>query len=210
MRTTRERPTYRLRTAIESLPQHTKEAMLRGIESNRIIVGAYVDPRSGGVCPMLAAHRNGGRTSVASFAVAWDDYTGAKRPRRATRREVRTLRSLLEWSLGMDPAHAPGSLVEAAAQIRAEREQFRCAAQAPPPAVEVPAVDRAEVRISRSADTGERHRGRELRLKPNWAWMRPTRRLDEYKDLLAAAEEQLSEQRAADLLGAPDTPVATR
>ncbi len=33
--------------------------------------------------------------------------------------------------------------------------------------------------------------------------MRPTRQLDEYKDLLAAAEEQLSEQRARELLGTP-------
>jgi hypothetical protein len=30
-----------------------------------------------GVCPMLAAHRNGGRTSLASFARAWDRYTKA-------------------------------------------------------------------------------------------------------------------------------------
>ena len=100
VRPKRDRPTYRLRLAVEQLPRHTKEAMLRGIDTNRIIVGAYVDSRSGGICPMLAAHRNGGRTSVASFARAWDAYTGAKRPRRATRREVRTLRSLLEWSLG--------------------------------------------------------------------------------------------------------------
>ena len=34
--------------------------------------------------------------------------------------------------------------------------------------------------------------------------MRPTKRLDEYKDLLAAAEEQLSEQRAAEILGEPE------
>jgi hypothetical protein len=32
--------------------------MLEGIEANRIIVGAYSD-RQGGICPMLAAHRNG-------------------------------------------------------------------------------------------------------------------------------------------------------
>ena len=70
--------------------------MLRGIAANRIIVGAYVDPSSGGICPMLAAHRNGGRTDLASFARAWDEYTGARRPRRATRREVAQLRSLLE------------------------------------------------------------------------------------------------------------------
>jgi hypothetical protein len=186
VKTRRERPTYDLRIAVERLPQHTKEAMLRGIDTNRIIVGAYVDSSSGGICPMLAAHRNGARTSVATFARAWDTYTYAKRPRRATRREVRTLRSLLEWSLDIDSDLSKGSLVEAAAQIRAEREQFRCADTSTP---------------ATPVDTGERHRGRELRLRRDWAWMRPTRRLDEYKDLLAAAEEQLSEQRAAELLG---------
>ena len=166
----RDRPTYRLRMAVEALPRHTKEAMLRGIETNRIIVGAYVDSRSGGICPMLAAHRNGGRTSVASFAVAWDDFTGAKGPRRATRREVRTLRSLLEWSLGTSSELPVGSLAEAAAQIRAEREQFRCAT--PPPVVE-PEVDPADVKVTRATD------------------------------VLAAAEEQLTERHTAELLGAP-------
>jgi hypothetical protein len=72
--------------------------MLRGITSNRVIVGAYVDER-GGVCPMLAAHRNGGRTDFSTFARAWDEYTAAKKPRRASAREVRTLRGHLEVSL---------------------------------------------------------------------------------------------------------------
>ena len=129
--------------------------MLRGIETNRIIVGAYVDSSSGGICPMLAAHRNGARTSVANFARAWDTYTCAKRPRRATRREVRTLRSLLEWSLDIDSDLSRGSLAEAAAQIRAEREQFRCATTAPhatarrhrraPPRARAPALPRLGV-----------------------------------------------------------------
>jgi hypothetical protein len=202
VRSKRERPTYRLRLAVEALPKHTKEAMLRGIDSNRIIVGAYVDSSSGGICPMLAAHRNGGRTSVASFARAWDEYTDARRPRRATRREVRTLRSLLEWSLGTSSDLPSGSLAEAAAQIRAEREQFRCVTESttPEPLAE-PTTDPADIRVTRRRDTGERHRGRELRLRRDWAWMRPTRRIDEYKDLLAAAEEQLSEQRAREVLG---------
>lgn len=130
-RSTRD-PVRRLRSAVERLPRHTREAMLRGIDSNRIIVGAYVDPRSGGICPMLAAHRNGGRTSVSSFARAWDEYTGARRPRRATRREVRTLRSLLVGSLDLDPALERTSIAELAAQIRAERAQrARCAVPAP-------------------------------------------------------------------------------
>jgi hypothetical protein len=76
--------------------------MLEGIASSRIIVGAYTD-RKGGVCPMLAAHRNGGRTSLASFARAWDRYTGAaRRPRPATERELNTLRVMLEASIGLE------------------------------------------------------------------------------------------------------------
>ena len=72
----RRRPARDLRNAIDCLPLRTREAMLDGIGAGRIIVGAYTD-RQGGVCPMLAAHRNGGRTSLASFARAWDRYTGA-------------------------------------------------------------------------------------------------------------------------------------
>ena len=176
--------------------------MLRGIDSNRIIVGAYVDPRSGGVCPMLAAHRNGGRTDVASFARTWDEYTDARRPRRATRREVRTLRAILLDSLDVDTSIERASIAELAAQIRAEREAFRCVgAETPaPPAPLAPEEPEAPIRIRHRRPTGERHRGAELRLPPNWAWMRPARRLDDFKDLLAAAEEQLSEQRAAERL----------
>ena len=90
----RRRISTRLRTTVQTLPRATREAMLRGVEANEIIVGAYTDSE-GGVCPMLAAHRNGGRTNFASFARAWDEFTGARRPRRATRREIRVLRSHL-------------------------------------------------------------------------------------------------------------------
>jgi hypothetical protein len=90
----------RLRNAVYAMPSRTKAAMLRGIRSNRVIVGAYVDKR-GGVCPMLAAHRNGGRTNFGTFARAWDAFTGANqhKPRRASRREVRTLEGYLEMAL---------------------------------------------------------------------------------------------------------------
>jgi hypothetical protein len=169
--------------------------MLRGIDANPIIVGAYVDRASGGICPMLAAHRNGGRTSLASFARAWDRYTGARRPRLATRRELRTLRALLVSSLASDlGGPEPGSLAEAAARIRAERHARHPAA---PPA----------------PDTGERDRAAELRTRLRWAWMRLARRYDAYKDLLAAAESELAEvraaERAADLPGVRE-PAATR
>ena len=80
----------------------TRRRTLDGIEANRIIVGAYTD-RQGGVCPMLAAHRKGGRTSLVSFARAWDRYTGARgKPRPASEREVNTLRTMLEASVGLE------------------------------------------------------------------------------------------------------------
>jgi hypothetical protein len=98
---TRRRPARDLRVAIDCLPLTTRKAMLAGIDSNRIIVGAYAD-RSGGVCPMLAAHRNGGRTSLASFARSWDRYTRARRARPATEHELVTLRAMLEASIALD------------------------------------------------------------------------------------------------------------
>ena len=186
-RASRERPTYHLRLAVERLPRHTKEAMLRGIAANRIIVGAYVDPRSGGICPMLAAHRNGGRTSVASFARAWDAFTGAKRPRRATRHEVATLRALLEWSLGTEDGLPTGSIAQAAAQIRAEREQLRCAngALPPEPAADAKPAAAADAPPLELPDPGPA----EVRILRRPSWLRSR---DARMDVLAAAEAQLA------------------
>src|SRR4051794_1189290 len=87
-----------LRLAVDCLPRRTRVAMLEGVRANDIIVGAYVD-RKGGVCPMLAAHRCGGRTDFLAFAHAWDRFTHAKRARRATEREIAVLVSYLEASL---------------------------------------------------------------------------------------------------------------
>src|SRR6476619_4692070 len=87
-----------LRLAIDCLPVRTRRAMLDGIRSSEIIVGAYSD-RAGGVCPMLAAHRCGGRTSFVSFAHAWDRFAKARRARRATARELRVLETHLEASI---------------------------------------------------------------------------------------------------------------
>jgi hypothetical protein len=83
------------------MPQGTREAMLEAVENDRIIVGAYTDS-DGGVCPMLAAHRHGGRTNLASFARAWDRYTKARKPRPASERELRTLRTMLQESIVLD------------------------------------------------------------------------------------------------------------
>jgi len=86
--------------------------MLQGITNNDIVVGAYT--HDGGICPMLAAHRAGGRTNFISFARAWDRFAfrgvarGVRRraARRASERELLTLRTHLEASLLADDATA--------------------------------------------------------------------------------------------------------
>jgi hypothetical protein len=134
------------------MPLQTRQAMLDGLDANRIIVGAYVD-RNGGVCPMLAAHRNGGRTDVPSFARAWDRYTRAHGPRPANERELRTLRTMLEASIALDQPR----LTELSSAIAEHR------------------------RAKERRDTGERERTSELRHEEGWAWTRPFRRLDEFE-----------------------------
>jgi len=181
-KTTTRKPAERLRSAVECMPLETKRAMLDGIEGNEIIVGAYVDDE-GGVCPMLAAHRNGGRTNFATFAKAWDRYTGARRrARRASRRELRTLVSMLEASIEGD-AGIRTPLSEAVAEHR--DLVARRAASEPVEAAKVESTRRSWLR-----DSGERHRGRELRGRHGWSWLRVFRRYDEYE----AALEQLENE----------------
>ena len=174
------RKAQNLRLAIDCMPPSTREAMLDGITSNRIIVGAYTDG-DGGICPMLAAHRHGGRTALASFARSWDRYTGAGgRPRPATERELRTLKAMLQASLysedsGSDLTAAVTELK--AAKVRRAREQV----------------------AAPKADTGERDRTPELKKRHGWAWLRVFRRYDAYKaalDQIEAAERD--EQRDAE------------
>ena len=164
-----------LRRAIDCLPRDTREAMISGVDTGPIIVGAYTDG-DGGVCPMLAAHRRGVRTSLASFARAWDRYTEARSARRASQRELRTLRAMLEASLWYEPDQ--GDLDKAVAELRAR------------------GVERDAAKAARR-DTGERDRTRELRLKPGWAWLRVFRRYDDWQEALARAEEQQADQAAA-------------
>jgi hypothetical protein len=113
-----------LRLTIDCLPLRTREAMLDGIRFNEIIVGAYAD-RAGGVCPMLAAHRAGGRTSFISFARAWDRFAGARRARRATARELRVLQAHLEASILAErgPGDLAGAIADHQALVRARKEE---------------------------------------------------------------------------------------
>ena len=127
MRRSRRSPIEDLRLAIDCLPVRTRQAMLDGVRNNEIIVGAYSD-RAGGVCPMLAAHRCGGRTNFISFAHAWDRFAGSKRARRASDREIAVLVAHLEASL-MDCEHLDlGGAVadhQTLARERREREARR-------------------------------------------------------------------------------------
>ncbi len=103
---TRARLIAELRRAIDCLPVETREAMLAGVSDQQrpVLVGAYTDGE-GGACPMLAAHRRGGRTDFLAFACAWDRFAGvSRRPRRATRRELGILIAHLEASLLEDAA----------------------------------------------------------------------------------------------------------
>ncbi len=156
MRRNARNPAQRLRAAVEALPRRTKVAMLRGIDDNDIIVGAYTDRDTRGICPMLAAHRNGGRTNLASFARAWDRYTGAKRPRLVTRRELRALRSYLEVGLLRDEPGG-GSLAGVVQSVK--RDRRRTAAEA----------------ARRSTERGRRSRRPRLRI---WSRLLPARRSD--------------------------------
>ncbi|WP_205698068.1 hypothetical protein [Conexibacter sp. SYSU D00693] len=156
----------------------TRQAMLDGIRSNDIIVGAYTD-REGGVCPMLAAHRCGGRTSFVSFARAWDRFTQAKHARPATDRELKILEAHLEASL-----LAEEEVVDLHAAIR---DHKRLVAARP-----ARRRDR-EGRIR----PGDPDRSKELRRKGGWQWLRPFRRLDDYERALAMVEAERDRLAAA-------------
>jgi hypothetical protein len=119
------RPARELRRTIDAMPLDTRSAMLDAIGCNPIIVGAYA--AGGGVCPMLAAHRNGGRTDFAEFARAWDRYARAgKHARPATEGELTALRTMLEASIAEQDVREPGALARAIADHRrAQRRRAR-------------------------------------------------------------------------------------
>ena len=134
------------------MPLDTKQAMYEAIQANQIIVGGYTDG-SGGVCPMLAAHRNGGRTSFASFARAWDRYTKAGRtPRRATEREVRTLTTMLEASIAIDDVQGGAVLGEAIADHRQAQADRARREEHAPVELELTALARRLARFDRDAE----------------------------------------------------------
>jgi hypothetical protein len=154
--------------------------MLGGIANNPIIAGAYTN--SDGICPMLAAHRAGGRTNLIAFAHAWDRFAfrGARkaRARRATERELLVLRTYLEASLLADEL----PLSELAAARREHEELVRRRHER-----RVERRSRSESRPA--ARPGDPDRSAELGHRPGWAWTRPVRRYDDYEQVLTRLEE---------------------
>lgn len=208
MRTRRRATSTDLRRAIDCLPRHTKEAMLEGIAANPIIVGAYANPD--GICPMLAAHRAGGRTSLIAFARAWDRfaYRGARkaRARRATQRELLVLKTYLEASLleadtpRAELAAARREHLELVRRRRAESGRRGRPEAAPGRRRETERERRPEAEPDRRRPTDQRpgrdrpgdpDRSLELRHRKGWAWTRPVLRYDEYERVLQRLEDGL-------------------
>jgi hypothetical protein len=116
-----------LRLAIDCLPLKTRLAMLEGVKANdRIIVGAYTD-QQGGVCPMLAAHRHGGRTDFLCFAKSWDRFTRATLTRTATERELRILIDSLQASITGEVGVELSDVIADHRRLLAARERSRSA-----------------------------------------------------------------------------------
>jgi hypothetical protein len=168
MRTRGSKTREDLRLAIEALPRRARVAMLEGIEANPIIVGAY--STRDGICPMLAAHRAGGRSNALGFAKAWDGFgfrqSRRARPRPATERELLILKVYLQASLLAAPAP------ESEPPVRT-RERLEAIAPAEPAAVA----------------PGDPDRRGELGYHGGWAWTRLVRRYDEYERLLELLDE---------------------
>ena len=177
-----------LRLAIDAMPRHTKIAMLEGIRANEIIVGAYTS--DGGICPMLAAHRAGGRTSSISFAKAWDRFalreSRSSAARRATERELRILTSQLDASIASEEV-GTSDLSAAVSQHRELVSRRR----ARPEAMIVPEPSTVSPRPG-DLDPSPRQRDR-----PGWAWTRIVRRYDDYERVLERLEAERSSLVAA-------------
>lgn len=218
-----------LRLAVDCLPRATRVAMLDGLAGNDIIVGAYSN--GDGICPMLAAHRAGGRTNFIGFAEAWDRFAqrsvSTRRARRASERELLILRTYLQTSLLEEEAGAStmaGAIAEhgeLAARSAAERTA-RTAAQRAAERTARTAAQRAAERAARTAARraaergagrertrrarpGDADRSRELRGAGGWAWTRVFRRYDDYERALARLARETAGARNPDA-GAERTP----
>jgi hypothetical protein len=132
MPTPRELAVADLRRSIDMLPMRTREAMLVGLSHNTVITGAFSG--SGGVCPMLAAHREGGRTTCVSFPEAWDRFTGVYGRnicRHATEYEVGILRGEIEASLVPQESDLAAAIADHEKMVESRRRRDRLFAGQP-------------------------------------------------------------------------------
>jgi hypothetical protein len=132
MPTPRELAVADLRRSIDVLPERTRKAMLIGISNNTVITGAFVGGE--GICPMMAAHRAGGRTSCVSFPEAWDKFTGVYGRgicRQATEYEVVLLRAEIEASLQPQESDLAEAIAEHTAMVEGRRRRDRSVAAEP-------------------------------------------------------------------------------
>jgi hypothetical protein len=155
--------------------------MLVGIANNTIVVGAYT--HEDGICPMLAAHRNGGRTDFVAFSRAWDAYCfRGVRPRRrrarlATASELVALRSHIEASLlAEENVDLAGALAEHR-ELVTQRERRE-------------PVTRPERRDPDRVRPGDPDRSREFSRRHGWRWLRIMRSFDEYEQAMAQLDQQ--------------------
>ncbi|HET9073798.1 MAG TPA: hypothetical protein VFN48_04400 [Solirubrobacteraceae bacterium] len=192
-----------LRRAIDCLPVQTRRAMLVGIDNNTIVVGAYTT--DDGVCPMLAAHRNGGRTNFVAFARSWDEFCfrgvrlRKRRPRLATPTELSTLRAHIESSLiAADEFVDLGRAMTDHRRLVADRERETAAREAAARAVAADRLAAARAATEPAAEPfgrgqrvrpGDPDRSHELSRRHGWRWLRVMRSFDEYEQALAQLEQ---------------------
>ncbi len=209
-----------LRAAVDRLPLSTRRMMLDGIQRKPIIVGADGN-LGGGVCPMLAASGGSQKEVGKPFARAWDRYAGCRFSRRATERELLTLRTMLVASIEAQTAspvdlregamlarqvatrHTAEPAVDLRAAIEeheATKERNEAARRAREARASVPAERR---------DSGERDRTDELSGRHGWAWLRPFRSYDDYERVLEQLREE-AESRLAAGSGEPEREFAGR
>ena len=133
MATPREQARAELRRSIDVLPERTRKAMLHGLGNNTVITGAFAASGQG-ACPMMVAHREGGRTSCCTFPEAWDKFTGVYGRhivREATPYEIQILCEEIEASLQPLPSVLSDAIAEHQAIVQARRQEAEVAAQQP-------------------------------------------------------------------------------
>jgi hypothetical protein len=155
MATPREQARAELRRSIDVLPERTRKAMLVGLGNNTVITGAFAASKDG-ACPMMAAHREGGRTSCCTFPEAWDKFTGVHGRhiiREATPYEVQILCEEIEASLVPLPNVLSDAIAEHQAIVEARRHEATVeppeaiAARERPVEQEAPAAPRRKRRL---------------------------------------------------------------